>query len=61
MDNETIQHAIWAVFLLIAIGLMASCAEGVSDNSAETTAKYIDSDCKRVPVVGMQGSKWTCE
>ncbi len=61
MNNETIQHAIWAVFLLIAIGLIASCAEGVSDNTAETTAKYIESDCKRGPVLGSQGTKWTCD
>lgn len=61
MNDETKQHAIWAVFLLIAIGLMASCAESVSDNSAETTAKYIDSDCKLGQVIGAQGSKWTCD
>ena len=61
MDTETIQHAIWAAFLLCAIGFMASCAEGVSDNSVETTAKYIESDCKRGPIIGTAGTQWTCE
>lgn len=61
MDSETIQHAIWAAFLLLAIGFMSSCAEGVSDNYEETTAKYIESDCKRGLVTGSAGTHWICE
>ena len=61
MDSESIQHAIWAVFLLVAIGFMSSCAEGLSDNSAEVTTKYIESDCKRGSVIGSAGTHWICD
>lgn len=61
MDSENITQAIWAVVVVVAILLMSSCAEGVSDNSAETAAKYIDSECKRGPVIGSAGTHWICE
>jgi len=61
MSSEAMQHAIWAAFAVFAIGFMSSCAEGVSDNSAETTAKYIESKCKRGQITGSAGTHWICD
>ena len=61
MDSETIQHAIWAIFLLMAIALMGSCAKEQGRQSTEEEIKYIESDCKRGAVIGMKGTHWICE
>ena len=61
MGSENITQAIWATVVVIAISLMSSCAGGVSDNSAEVTAKYIEGDCKRGPVIGSAGTHWICD
>lgn len=61
MDSDNINGVILAVFLIIVVSIMSSCAQGIGAQNTEEELKYIESDCKKGAVIGMQGTHWICD
>ena len=61
MDSENFTHAIWAVFIIVATIIISSFVEEIASQATEKQIKYIESDCKRVPILGSAGTHWVCD
>jgi hypothetical protein len=61
MNSENITHLIWALFCILSITVMSSCAQNVSEDTEKTNVEYINSDCSRNVITGSKGTHWVCQ